>query len=181
MGCNVPERLGKRLHEIREHRGMSQRLLARTIGVAVGTIQNYEHGRVQMTTKRIEQLAHALQCEPSELLKSSGSALPKYHFAGSREHLRTDYRRDALDHLRAIWDQIRAELRATGIEIGDQPARDWIDTIEQRMGRSISPRAAREAYQRIRERLQWYAKFEAENGGQNADRTSKSTKRDQSR
>ena len=143
------------------HRGMSQRLLARMIKVAVGTIQNYEHGRAHLTAERFEQLALALKCEPAELLKPPGSALPQYRFWGSRTHLRADkQRQDALDHLQAIWDQMRAELlEGRGIDIGDQPARDWIDAIKERMGRDVSPRAAHAAYARIRERVEWYHDF----------------------
>ena len=60
---------GKRLLEIRQHRGISQGRIAKVLGVSVGTVQNYEHGRTHITTDRLEQLARALQCEPADLLK----------------------------------------------------------------------------------------------------------------
>ena len=69
---------GQRLLEIRQHREMSQGRLAEAIGVTVGTIQNYEHGRVVIGVDRIEQLARALQCEMLDLLMPSGSPLPRY-------------------------------------------------------------------------------------------------------
>lgn len=69
---------GARLRQIRQHRGMSQRLLARTISVSVGTIQNYERGRVAITTDRLMQFARALQCEPADLLHPPGSPAPRY-------------------------------------------------------------------------------------------------------
>jgi len=72
-------RTGERLHQIREHRHISQRRIAKAIGVSVGTIQNYEHGRAHITTDRLEQLAHALQCEPVDLLTSPGTPPPRYH------------------------------------------------------------------------------------------------------
>ena len=75
---NTDSRLGKRLHQIREHREISQGRLARAIGVAVGTIQNYEHGRVHITAERLEQLAQALQCEPADLLASPDAPMPRY-------------------------------------------------------------------------------------------------------
>jgi len=69
---------GKRLLEIRQHRGISQGRIAKVLGVSVGTVQNYEHGRTHITTDRLEQLARALQCEPADLLKPPGSPLPRY-------------------------------------------------------------------------------------------------------
>ena len=69
---------GNRLHEIRQHREISQGRLANAIGVTVGTIQNYEHGRAVLGVDRLEQLARALQCEPAELLMPPGSPLPRY-------------------------------------------------------------------------------------------------------
>jgi transcriptional regulator with XRE-family HTH domain len=72
--------LGERLRQVREHREISQGRLARAIGVTVGTIQNYEHGRALITTDRVEQLAHALQCEPIDLLAKPGSAPPRYRY-----------------------------------------------------------------------------------------------------
>jgi transcriptional regulator with XRE-family HTH domain len=69
---------GRRLCEIRAHRGISQARLARSLRVTVGTIQNYEHGRVHITAERLEQLAHALQCELADLLARPGSAMPRY-------------------------------------------------------------------------------------------------------
>jgi transcriptional regulator with XRE-family HTH domain len=55
--------------------------------VSVGTIQNYEHGRVHITTDRLEQLARALQCEPVDLLMPPGSPLPRYRKASLQRHL----------------------------------------------------------------------------------------------
>jgi transcriptional regulator with XRE-family HTH domain len=68
---------GRRLREIRECRGMSQGRLARALGVTVGTIQSYEHGRTHITLDRLLELAPALQCEPLELL-TLRSPLPRY-------------------------------------------------------------------------------------------------------
>jgi transcriptional regulator with XRE-family HTH domain len=65
----VDGRAGARLLEIRKIRGLSQGRLAKTIGVTVGTIQAYEHGRSRITVERLEALADALQCEPADLLK----------------------------------------------------------------------------------------------------------------
>lgn len=160
-------RAGRRLSEIREQRGLSQPLLAAMIGVTKGTIQNYEHGRAALTADRLEQIAHALNVEPTDLLAPPGSPLPKYRFMGTRADRQ---HQDALDHLAAIWDQMREELRdEKGIDIGDQPARDWIEAIRERMGHG---RASRAAYARIRKRLEAYHQLKtATEGNDNAKRT----------
>jgi transcriptional regulator with XRE-family HTH domain len=72
-------RIGERLHQVREHRNISQARLARAVEVSVGTIQNYEHGRAHITIDRLEQLARALQCEPADLLTSPETPPPRYH------------------------------------------------------------------------------------------------------
>jgi transcriptional regulator with XRE-family HTH domain len=73
-------KIGKRLHQIREHRNISQARIASTIGVSVGTIQGYEHERTRITADRLEQLAHALQCEPIDLLGEPDSPPPRYRY-----------------------------------------------------------------------------------------------------
>lgn len=78
MGKPIDPRHGQRLHQVRQHRGMSQGRIARVIGSSVGTVQNLEHGRVAITVDRLEQLAQALQCEPVELLAPPGSPPPRY-------------------------------------------------------------------------------------------------------
>jgi len=78
MKTNVNSNSGQRLHQIRVHREKSQGQIAKAIGVSVGTIQNYEHGRAHITMGRIEQLARALQCEPADLLARPDSPLPRY-------------------------------------------------------------------------------------------------------
>jgi transcriptional regulator with XRE-family HTH domain len=66
-------RIGTRLAEARKARGISQGWLAKRIGVSVGTIQAYEHGRARIAVERLEALAEALQCEPASLLKPATS------------------------------------------------------------------------------------------------------------
>ena len=70
--------MGQRLRKIREHRGISQGRLAKAIGMTVGIIQMYEHGRVQPAADRLEQLARALQCEPVDLLAPPETPPPRY-------------------------------------------------------------------------------------------------------
>jgi transcriptional regulator with XRE-family HTH domain len=78
MGKPIDPRPGQRLHQVRQHRGMSQGRIARLIGVSTGTVQGYEHGRTHLTVDRLVDLARALQCEPAELLAPPGSPLPRY-------------------------------------------------------------------------------------------------------
>jgi transcriptional regulator with XRE-family HTH domain len=73
----IDPRLGQRLRQIRELRGMSQGRLARLIGISVGTVQNYEHGRVEPTVHRFDQIAQELRCEVANLLESPDAPLPR--------------------------------------------------------------------------------------------------------
>jgi transcriptional regulator with XRE-family HTH domain len=81
-GQPIDPRPGRRLCQVRQHRGMSQGQVARAIGASVGTVQNYEHGRVHITVDRLLELARALQCEPVELLREPGSPPPRYRRRG---------------------------------------------------------------------------------------------------
>jgi transcriptional regulator with XRE-family HTH domain len=65
----VDGRVGARLAAARKARGFSQGWLAKRIGVSVGTIQAYEHGRARITVERLQALADALRCEAADLLK----------------------------------------------------------------------------------------------------------------
>ena len=80
--------IARRLHQVRQHRNISQARIAKAIGVSVGTIQNYEHGRAQIAADRLKHLAIALQCEPADLLADPGSPLPRYRFRYPRYRFR---------------------------------------------------------------------------------------------
>jgi transcriptional regulator with XRE-family HTH domain len=62
-------RIGTRLAEARKARGMSQGWLAKRIGVSVGTIQAYEHGRSRIPGDRLEALVGVLRCDPATLIR----------------------------------------------------------------------------------------------------------------
>jgi transcriptional regulator with XRE-family HTH domain len=62
-------RIGARLIEARKARGFSQGWLAKRIGVSVGTVQAYEHGRARIAVERLQALADALQCDVADLIK----------------------------------------------------------------------------------------------------------------
>jgi len=69
MKRNVDGHIGARLTELRNQRGFSQAWLAKRIGVSVGTIQAYEHGRARIPSDRLEALTGALKCDPSALIR----------------------------------------------------------------------------------------------------------------
>lgn len=73
---------GQRLREVRIHREMSQGALARPIAVKVGTVQGYEHGRIEVSATKLEQLARALQCEVADLMMPPGAPMPRYRYPG---------------------------------------------------------------------------------------------------
>lgn len=93
MNNKTDPRSGERLRQIREHRRVSQGKIAKAIGVSAGTIQNYERGRVAITTDRLQQLARALQCEPAELLASPAAPLPRYRFRQRSLRISNEYDR----------------------------------------------------------------------------------------
>jgi transcriptional regulator with XRE-family HTH domain len=72
----IDPQLGQRLNQIRKHRGISQSRLAKAIGMTVGIIQMYEHGRVQPPAYRIDQIAQELRCKVADLLESPDAPLP---------------------------------------------------------------------------------------------------------
>jgi len=63
----IDRRPGARLAEVRKSRGMKQRELAQAIGVSTATIQSYERGRAVLNMRRLDQIADALECDPTEL------------------------------------------------------------------------------------------------------------------
>lgn len=141
--ATAPFGQGRRLYEIRMLRGMSQGLLARSIGVSHGTIQNYERDRATMSIGRIEQLAHALNVEPADLLARPGSPMPKYRFEGDRparlvQPERLDlwpvtigfYSRPANGHALMV-DVDRGVLRACGLAANAPGYMAWIDWMKR--------------------------------------------------
>jgi transcriptional regulator with XRE-family HTH domain len=89
MITTIDPRLGQRLRQIRKARGISQGRLAKAIGMTVGIIQMYEHGRVQPAANRLDQIAQELQCKVANLLESPDAPLPHdRRYRLSREHAR---------------------------------------------------------------------------------------------
>ena len=62
------KKIGKRLRELREHRGLSQSELSRRTGVAQNVISEYEAGNARMHAAVFAQLTAALDGNADELL-----------------------------------------------------------------------------------------------------------------
>ena len=72
--ADIDAEIGARLAEVRRWRGLTQRQLAKAVGVTITTIQNWERGRHAISAKRFGPLADALYCQPLDLLM-----LPRAH------------------------------------------------------------------------------------------------------
>jgi transcriptional regulator with XRE-family HTH domain len=71
----VDPTVGRRLAELRKSRKLPQGAVAKQLGVALSTVKDWEHGRIQLTSGRIRQLARALGYPPSALWQPVGSAV----------------------------------------------------------------------------------------------------------
>jgi len=69
MKRKIDGKTGMRLVEARHACGYSQAWVAKRIGVTVGTIQAYEHGRARISSDRLKELAQVFRCDPATLLK----------------------------------------------------------------------------------------------------------------
>ena len=67
--------VGKRLAELRASRRISQRQLAKHLGITTTTVQNWEHSRAMIPIGRLRQLGDALGCDDIELLRAPGAAI----------------------------------------------------------------------------------------------------------
>ena len=69
MPTTSDRKLGMRLRELRERRGMSQRQLASLLKVSPSMVTQWECGRRALPIVRIAQLAKALRVEPRQLVE----------------------------------------------------------------------------------------------------------------
>jgi transcriptional regulator with XRE-family HTH domain len=75
--ADIDAMIGARLAEVRRHCGLTQRQLAKAVGVTLTTIQNWERGRTGLPAKRLAALANALHCQPIDLLMLPGTGMPR--------------------------------------------------------------------------------------------------------
>jgi transcriptional regulator with XRE-family HTH domain len=73
----IDAEIGARLAEVRRHCGLTQRQLAKAVGVTITTIQDWERGRTGLPAKRLGPLADALYCQPLDLLMLPGAYVPR--------------------------------------------------------------------------------------------------------
>jgi transcriptional regulator with XRE-family HTH domain len=74
--ANIDAAIGARLAEVRRRCGLTQRQLAKAVGVQLTTVQNWERGRTRLSAKRLAALANALHCQPIDLLMLPGTGMP---------------------------------------------------------------------------------------------------------
>lgn len=65
---SVDRWVGRRIAEVRADRGVTQRQLAKRIGVTFSTIFKYEHGMNRISVSQLCMVAQALDCFPGYLL-----------------------------------------------------------------------------------------------------------------
>ena len=73
--ADIDAEIGARLAEVRRRCGLTQRHLAKAIGVQLTTVQNWERGRTGLPAKRLATLANALHCQPIDLLTLPGTGV----------------------------------------------------------------------------------------------------------
>ena len=73
--ADIDAEIGARLAEVRRWRGLTQRQLAKAVGVKLTTVQNWERGRTGLPAKRLAALANALHCQPIDLLMLPGTGV----------------------------------------------------------------------------------------------------------
>ena len=74
--ADIDAEIGARLAEVRRRCGLTQRQLAKAVGVKLTTVQNWERGRTGLPAKRLAALANALHCQPIDLLMLPGTGVP---------------------------------------------------------------------------------------------------------
>ena len=73
-GHNVE--LGRRLRDVRRHRGLTQAELGQRCGLGNRQIGKYERGQSATTVATLARLAAGLHCAVTVLLKPPGASLP---------------------------------------------------------------------------------------------------------
>ncbi len=71
--------LGQRIRMARNLAGLSQRLLAERVGVAPGTVSNWEHGRDAPNSRYIIVLADACGVQPEFFFRTGEVELSQGH------------------------------------------------------------------------------------------------------
>ena len=86
MATAIDHRLGLRLRETRERRGLAQAQLAALIDVPVRAVQDWEDGREALNLWQIIGLAEALDVAPAALREMPGKPLRRAISTAGRTH-----------------------------------------------------------------------------------------------
>lgn len=68
-GSNLTVHIGKKLHEVRFHKGFSMKALSDLSGVSTGAICDIENGKKAPTTDTLSKLSKALRVEMAFFLE----------------------------------------------------------------------------------------------------------------
>jgi len=115
--------MGKKLRELRDNRGLTQREVANAVGVTEATVSRWESGHINnMRRDKIEKLAKVLQVSPLVIMGRDAESAPPPSPASSqpyRAELTERDERDIEKRLQAIRDDLDSE---SGIALlGDHP------------------------------------------------------------
>ena len=88
--ADIDAEIGARLAEVRRRCGLTQRQLAKAVGVQLTTVQNWERGRTGLPAKRLAALANALHCQPIDLLMLPGNGRDAAHARERGQALRRE-------------------------------------------------------------------------------------------
>jgi transcriptional regulator with XRE-family HTH domain len=75
---------GRRIANIRRHRGMTQQHLADAIGVTRHVIFHLEHSHTRIDYEQLERIAAALHCTIEDLRGAPDAPMPRIRFRGAR-------------------------------------------------------------------------------------------------
>lgn len=85
MSADILQRVGQAVRRAREHRGLSRRALSELSGLSVRFLAELEAGRGNISVRRLDALAGALQVSPSALLaEEGGPSAPRIALLGLR-------------------------------------------------------------------------------------------------
>jgi transcriptional regulator with XRE-family HTH domain len=73
---DLAERLAESLRKLRQQAGITQKDLAKRLGMSPATLNRLERGTHNATLKTIDGLCSALKCDPAELFRPGRLRLP---------------------------------------------------------------------------------------------------------
>ena len=68
--------IGSRIKEVRKHKGLSQAEAAKAAGIAINSLRLYEAGSRQPNIEQLENIAHALGVQLTDLISITEVSIP---------------------------------------------------------------------------------------------------------